>query len=191
MKSWWAPPTSAQFCKRLGTTFPTLPQARASSRTGDVSLTSDVLLSVLRSHPAASGHPAVGCTDSSAPLSLPRNICSNDSLDTLIPEKTENSDVGDPPPSRTQPLPGPNSLRRRPSQLPPPARSPPRHAPLRGGGSRGEHRRTPPAAAGGALRGRPRDAPPLWFAPLPGQRIQRARGGAAVRGGFEGTRRGL
>ncbi|XP_035200762.1 cilia- and flagella-associated protein 74 isoform X4 [Oxyura jamaicensis] len=51
--------------------------------------------------------------------------------DTLIPEKTENSNVEHPPPSRTQPLPGPNSLRRRSSQLPPPARSPPRHAPLR------------------------------------------------------------
>lgn len=66
--------------RRLGTTFPTLPQARASSRTGDVSLTADVLLSVLCSHPVASGHPAAGCSDSSAPLSLPCNICRNDSL---------------------------------------------------------------------------------------------------------------
>lgn len=88
----------------------------------------------------------------------------------------------------THRLPGPNNLRRRPSQLPPPAQA--RTTPRGWGGSRGEHRRTAPAAAGGAPRGRPRNAPPLWFAPLPGQRIQRARRAAALGGRSEWMWRG-
>lgn len=81
----------------------------------------------------------------------------------------------------TRRLPGPNSLRRRPSQLPPPAQT--RTTPRGWWGSRGEHRRTAPAAAGGGSKGAPPRRAPAVVCSVAGA----THPTGAQSGGSEGT----